>query len=490
MASLVRNETGPEGSLYELVARGVKDKYFYHDDKEAIHPFDWRYNRWPGSLPEERWTVPTNPARFGQRCEFEFELPGDVLVEAALVIELPSWLPPEMVDPNPVSDTHAVGNADEVYGYVNGIGYFLFERIQIFQDKILLQEVSGDALYAAQLTRSSWNQGFLTQQLAGIHDGSKLSIQRNATPGRLEIRLPMIGCSSPGDKGLPLCGLRQQPFRLRLHLRPLDRLVESYLQTINPAPWTKTFQQTTEQLVNGVLTPVTITGLAVPFPEIKQPTLYLRTKQLYLLNEARAELEKETIEVPYIRYYENFFSVNNLDYAPLEKFNSGDLNRSAILVKFLDSQYTVEEIITFFRNTTVIAQNRLYDFTNSRAGSDGQFYNSIKLTIAGQLREGAWEPEVWQDVVPFFKEERDSSRTICIMNWALGWRVEDTPPAVREPTGGINFTTADRPMLSIDLRDIDINPVLGYKQADMRSVCVSWALYRIRNGRGGLEYAN
>jgi hypothetical protein len=73
------------------------------------------------------------------------------------------------------------------------------------------------------------------------------------------------------------------------------------------------------------------------------------------------------------------------------------------------------------------------------------------------------------------------------MNWTRGWKIEG---GKREPTGGINFTTADRPMLSITLNDVAVDPVLGYKQVHMFSCCESWAIYKIRNGRGRLEYAN
>jgi hypothetical protein len=481
MAATTRNQTSIDGALYELVARGVKDTYFIKDEKDSVQPFNWTYERWPASLPETRWTNPLNQPRWGQRCEFEFDLPGDVLMEASLVVELPSWLPPEMITSNQTSDTYLTENPEKVYGYVNGIGYFLFEKIEIYQDKILLQEVSGDSLYVASLSRGNWNQGFLKQQLAGVHDGSRLSIMRNATPGRLEIQLPMIGCSWEGDRGLPLCGLRNQTFRLRLTLRPLESLIETNTNEQTPSPWEKEFTQ--DRDVDDV------SGLSLARPLMKQPTIYLKTKQLYLLNEAREQLAKETIEVPYIRYFDNHFSANQLDYAPF------DLNGNANIIKFLDANYNVERIMTYFRNTASVAQNRLWDFENSKLYTNGvenkgQFYNSVQLVIAGQVREGPWAPDVWQNVVIDAKQERSLGRNIITMDWSRGWRIEDQTPAIREPTGGINFTTADRPMLTISLNDIDVNPVLGYKQAQMISCCESWALYRIRNGRGGLEYAN
>jgi hypothetical protein len=483
MANTTRNQTSIDGSLYELCARGVKDKYFIKDDKDAIHPFQWTYKRWPGSLPEVRWTNPLNEPKFGQRCEFEFDLPGDVLLDAALVIDLPSWLPPEMSEKNITSNTYVAGTPDVRYGYVNGIGYFLFQQIEIYQDNLLLQSISGDSLYALQLTKGNWNQGFLTQAIAGIHDGSSISIMKNATPGRIEIKIPMIGCSSPGDAGLPICGIRNQTFRLRLTLRPLEKLVESTDDAeINPAPWSKIFTQDQSPLSPEIVLP------AVQRGQIGNPIIQLRTNQLYLLNEARASLSSKEIEVPYIRYFDNIFNINQLDYTPIER------GGTSIITKRLDANYSVERIVTYFRNTLEVSKNRLWNFSNSLVGTDGQFYSELKLVIAGQDREGPWEPDVWEYTLPDAKEDRSSSKTIATMDWGRGWRIEDEPPSLREPTGGINFSTADRPQLNITLLDIEKNPELdppiGYKQVQMISVCESWALYRVRNGRGGLEYAN
>jgi len=473
-----RNQTSIEGGLYDLVARGVKDTYFTKDDIKSINPFDWRYERYPASLPEFRWTNPLNDCRFGQRVEWEFDLPGDVLLEAHLVIQLPSWLPPDLAAYNPTSQTYVDGNPDKVYGYTNGVGYFLFERIQIFQDNLLIQEVSGDALYAAAFSKGSWNQSYLTQDLAGMHDGSPSSIMHNATPGILEIPIPMIGCSWEGDKGLPLCGLRQTVFRLRCQLRPLEKLVEGALGETCPTPWTYTYTQNRDGVPDVSNIP------AIERILIGQPVIQLRTKQLYLANEVRHILAKETIEVPYIRYYENLFTLNSLDYAPL---SVGTMTSS--VTRVLDANFTVERILTYFRNSQTIGKNQLWNFTNT-ASSDGQFYNSIQLTIAGQLREGPWGPDVWERIVTDAKQERSPAQHIAIFDWSRGWRIEDVPPAIREPTGGINFTTADRPTFLLELKDVAVDPTLGYKLSYMTSLCETWGLYRIRNGKGGLEYAN
>jgi len=466
---MIRSQTSAEGSLYELVARGVKDKYFIQDDEKAIHPFDWRYTKYPASIPEERWTVPQNPGHFGGRCEFEFDLPGDVLMEAYLEIQLPSIMPPEI----DVTSGSIVDVDGYSYGYVNGIAYFLFEKIEIYQDKILIQEVSGDSLYAAALTKGSYNQAFLKDNIAGVHDGSSFGIMRNGSPGYLEFLLPMIGCSNEGDKGLPLCGLRDQPFRLRLTLRPLEKLIESDGPYIDP--WNHTFLKTT------LAGSTSFKGLAKDM--IGHPSLVLRTKQLYLNNETREQLAKETLEIPYIRYFDNIFNINQKEYNSVQNGAGGSI------VRYLDASYTVERVLTYFRNMGDVRLNRLWKFNNSFA-PDGQYYTSIKLTVAGKTREEAWGPYVWQNVVGNAKEDRGSSKNIAIMNWTRGWRISDGSTAIREPTGGLNFTTADRPMLTVVLNDVAVDPALGYKQVFMSSCCESWALYKIRNRRGGLEYAN
>lgn len=478
MASVSRDPTSIEGALYELVARGVKDQYFLKDDKDAVHPFQWTYDRWPAYLPEIRMTNPLNQPRWGQRLEFEFDLPADVLTEATLVIDMPTWVPPPLAAYNNKAVTYETGTADRVYGYVRGIAYFLFERIELYQDNVLLQEVSGDSLYFASLNKSSWNQGYLTQKLAGDHDGTNLSIQRNATPGQLELRLPIPGCMAPGDRGLPVCALRSQTFRLRLTLRRLEDLVEcSDPDIIHPAPWTKSFSQLNPSL--GMV----VTEPAIPLDKIPPPQIVLRTKQLYLTNEARAELEGQKAEIPYIRYFDNVFSANQLDYTPLDK------GGTANLVKFLDATFTVERTLTYFRNSIDFMKNRLWNITNS-ATTDGSYYTSQFFTIAGQLREGSWTPDIWELVIPHAKEERYSATHLPLINWTRGWRLDDMPSAIREPTGGINFSTADRPMMTIALANIEINPVLRYKQSYLTTCCESWAIYKIEKGRGKLLYYN
>lgn len=93
-----------EGGLYEAVARGNKDTFFFNDDPEkAINPFENRYDRIPPNIQELRRIPPLNGAEFGRSCEFEFETAGDIFLRPTVLIDLPSWYPPTQSLANPES---------------------------------------------------------------------------------------------------------------------------------------------------------------------------------------------------------------------------------------------------------------------------------------------------------------------------------------------------------------------------------------------------
>ena len=155
-----------EGGLYEAIARGNKDTFFFEKDPEkAINPFENRYERIPPNIQETRRIPPLNGAEFGRSCEFEFETAGDIFLRPTILIDLPSWYPPTEAALNPslLFTEEATGNA---YGYVNGVGYFMFQKIQIFQDKLLLQELTGDSLFALRASRGSLNSAYMENSLA------------------------------------------------------------------------------------------------------------------------------------------------------------------------------------------------------------------------------------------------------------------------------------------------------------------------------------
>ena len=458
-----RPGTSIEGALYDLVARGKKDTFFIRDSKESENLFDARYETVPAYIPELRTIVTRNRIQWGTTCEFEIEKAGDILIEPTLLSDLPPWLPTAAAKANLVSEIKEADTNNQ-YGYTNGIAYFLFEKIQFYQDNILLQEFSGDSLFAQRHLKGTYNSSFLEDALTGVHDGSPLAIQRNATPGRLRLRIPLPFCQHTDEGGLPLCATLTQQFRLRLTLRRLEDLVEAALSCspAKPAPWGKQFGE----------------FQALQREAIPHPTILLENRQLYIGPNAQSAFQQMSEEyvIPYSRLYENSFTFGPADYAALQ---SG----LPMTKRLIDGRHPAEQIFWFMRTRDDIAANRLCRFEASNAS--GHYYNTINLTVAGKARETDWTPLVWTDIETHAKLERDSGRSIGVMNWSYGMSHSMRGPIEMQPTGTLNFTSADRPTLYVALTAANTSNTI------MNLLVDGYATYEIKKGgRGGLLYAS
>lgn len=459
-----------EGSLYELVARGNKDVYYIADTKEANNLFDARYDATPPVVHELRRLPPLNEPDFGRSFEFQLEIAGDVIIEPTLLIDLPSWIPRQRKALN----TNGVIRdlSDVSYGYVNGIGFFLFEKIQLLQDNILIQEFSGDALWATSRSRGSLNSAFLDNKLLGIHDGSSLSIGRNATPGRLRLQIPLFGCQSLDDGGFPSLKLSQQNYRIRCFLRKLEDLVEASDSSEKPTPWLKTLQVQTVR--NGDFTPFT----PLTRSEIETPVILLETRHVYTDADTQKELKKKRLDIPFERLYENIYSQSGNDYAPITR------GSTPIILRRLEGVHPASRIISFFRSAITLRRNQLWKITNDVSGSE--YYGNLKLLIAGRDRETLFTPLVWNKIVTHAKAERDSGLPFAVMDWGLGDLRSRQAPFGRQLEGSINMTTADRPTLYFELSDIGYGP----RSSELRSIVETWASMTVENQRAALWFAN
>ena len=500
------NQSSGQGALFELVARGVKDNYFVKDSKDSIFPYDARYGSSMPHLAERRTVVPIARTNFGGSFEVEIDTFGDIMTECALEIDLPTWLPPlgsgsqlQPVDPSIANGLYPITSNQTSYGYVNGIGYFLFESIQFYQDQMLLQEWSGDGLYAKQLTEGSLNSSGLAFKQAGVTAASNdtspagiRALQMRATPGHLRIYLPLPGMQCPKDSGFPLIGLPSQTFRIKGTLRKLeDLVVSSDPLTRKPAPWAMP-----EFVIAYPSGPVTFAPK--PFLDIGQPTILLSTVQHYISLEEGEEVRSATIQIPFRKQFENQFSFGELDYIPLDK------GGQAVATRYIDGRHPAERLFWFFRNSTLVEQNRLDVFYNDyfqykpvseTQAYTSEFYYGIKLNIAGKEREDLYGASLWNHIVPVAKHENVSfemgmGKGIGSMMWSLGDTYGTVYPAPRNPEGTVNFTTADRPTMYIQLANIMPNLYLAARKAEMRVYVDSWNVYEVVNGRGRLMFAN
>ena len=542
-----------EGGLYESIARGNKDTFFFEEDPEkAINPFENRYDRIPPNLQELRRIPPLNGAEFGRSCEFEFDTAGDIFLRPTVLIDLPSWYPPAQATQNPsqLFTEKATGNA---YGYMNGIGYFMFKKIQIFQDKLLLQELTGDSLFALRASRGSLNSAYMENTLAGFHNGTAASVAANATPSRIRLELPFIG----GRHGFPSIAMRKQTFKLRLELRALEELIESSdpAATVAPKPWDTTFMHMAyvgQTIALTVLNPpysepffITITpGLTIikgtfasiidsknannsfiayigsynsvtgvlelsnaqniqgtfgkpviynviaiieQFKSLNRtqmasPVLQLETRHSYVDGETQLALRSATLEIPYLRPYENTYIISPTEYAPIVK------GVPAYVTRRVDAQHPASRLLWYSRTQNDLRCNRRWKFTDDISGNE--YYTTQSLIIASRDRETSFSPYVWNLLTHHAKEDRDPGYGIGEMSWDLGDIRGRRAPWDRQPEGTINFTTADRPTLYTSLSTAPFDTLLGAPSTEMTAIVDAWGLYSIENDRGVLKYGN
>jgi hypothetical protein len=114
----------------------------------------------------------------------------------------------------------------------------------------------------------------------------------------------------------------------------------------------------------------------------------------------------------------------------------------------------------------------------------------MKLVIAGRDRESLQEPFVLQGMSQLVKDEKGSGVNIGEMKWTTGEKYGVIYPIPRQPEGTVNFTTADRPTLYLELANVRPDGVMGQRKSEFRVFTEGWDVYDVREGRGRLMFAN
>jgi hypothetical protein len=454
--------TSSEGGLYELVTKGNKDLFFFSDSPSSKFLFANDYQAQTPSVSEIRRIPPRTAAEFGRTVDFDFDLVGDSMTHPTILITLPSWLPPPVAS---TLSTSTIEDSDGVtYGYTNGIAYFLFEQLQIYQDTILLQEFSGDYLWAASRISGTYGEIGITPYLTGEHDNSPLGISRNASPPMLRLQLPVIGCQKKDDPGFPQRAITKHSYKLRCKMRKLQDLVEASDGRQKPDPWGKSnfFQQR-----SASSSPIQFTTLKKE--EMNPLLLQLETTQVYYPFKIQQNMEKNPIRIPFLRVYENIFTQNQLDYSAIVSGGTSIVNRR------LDGRHPTGKLVWFFRTNESLLSNQLWKVFSG--------YNTIAFNIAGQSRELSRTPLTWRDINNYAKEDIDSGTEIGTMNFSLGQIASGRfPEHDSSPNGTINMSTADRPTFYITLSLPPNNSI----NTELRVFTEGWSIFQT-DGKGRAE---
>lgn len=211
------------GGLLELVSRGKKDVFLLSNPKVSF--FHSAYIRAAPFSEEVHVITPRNQPEWGKWCEFDYEHRGDLVRKTYLRIRLPTWLPDSLAA---INRRVLVTDAENVaYGYCNNVGFHVIDRIQFFNDQVMLQELYGEALDWRLRQTNSLATTLVIASTVGTRGESKADIGRAATPGLLRVPIPLLGWEAVGDPGFPTCALRSQRFRVRVLLRRLEEVVVS-----------------------------------------------------------------------------------------------------------------------------------------------------------------------------------------------------------------------------------------------------------------------
>jgi hypothetical protein len=377
------------------------------------------------------------------------------------------------------------------------MGYFLLEKVQFYQDQILIQEWSGDGLLAKQLTEGSYHHGALRLLRGGWMDQAERTelrnIQLRATPPLLRIHLPLPGLQCPTDVGLPLLAMTWQTLRLRITLRKIEDLVVCSDENVfKPAPWDVPLFQYTED--DGV---TVRTFAPLSRQEMGGPTILLSMVQRYLPAEAQKALREERIEIPFRKMMENRFTFGELDFIQLDKGGVSAVTRR------IEGRHPTERLLWLFRLQQAVDKGRLDDWYNPYFESHpvtetqpltepvGGFSYRLKLLMAGRDREKLESGEVWNVMGPWAKAERVSGvKGLGMMDWGLGDRMGVRYPTERVPTGTVNMTTADRPTLYLELANVPTHPLRAERLVEMRVWTEAWNVYVVEEGRGRAMFAS
>jgi hypothetical protein len=206
--------------------------------------------------------------------------------------------------------------------------------------------------------------------------------------------------------------------------------------------------------------------------------IYLETRHIYVDPDTQKALVETPNEVVFSRLYENVFYFNDKDYAPLIN------NAVASVLKRIDAVHPSSSIVFILRQKSDIDINKLWKINSNTINQE--YYNNISLLIASRDRETLFPPFVWNLIAQHAKEERYSGEGLGIMNWDLGEQRGRRAPFSHQPEGSVNFSTADKPNIYVDLQNISGSN----RNTEMLLIVDTWSIYEIENRRGRLKYSN
>ena len=464
--------TSRSGGLLELVARGKKDVFFTANPSVSF--FNSVYVRAAPFTKEIYVCPPRNAPEWGRWSEFTIDHRGDLAKHFYFRITLPTWLPSDVAVTNlngVVTDPSGV-----TYGWCNNVGFQMFERIQIFQDQILLHEAYGE--YLEWRLRQSY--GYTTTYLVAAEVGSRaetpLGIGRSASRVELRVPFPVLGWQYLNDPGLPLCALRSQRFRIRILLRNLNELVVASDGRLAPQPWGGKPLRIQATQGGPITTARTLDESAMRrlVINMEQTAVYVPKDVVHWFNAQTFRFPFQTVQ------YQRFTVEDNTMTAAAQ--NPGAVYQVPFNVDFIGS---IDRLLLGFRSA---ASTEAGQRTHLRAPNGVPFIRTVRLNIANIDRIKQWELPIVREVTAYWKSQRMQSdlanRDISQEIYTLSFGGFD---GVR-PAGTVNFTRASLPTLYVTLNATPYDRRNISRKVYALLYGESWNVFEVCNGVGKMMF--
>ena len=464
--------TSRSGGLMELVARGKKDIFFTANPKVSF--FHGVYMRSVPFTKEIYITQPRNAPDWGRWVDFDIDHRGDLAKYFFLRIQLPTWLPPLAVAANP---TGIVTDASGVtFGYTNSVGFQLINKIQVFQDQVLIHEYYGEYLTWRQRQKAETGTIFLMYDEVGSRIETPLGIGRSATLSELRVPIPVIGSEQLFEPGIPLVALSQQRWRIRIHLRKLNEVVVASDGRLLPQPWGgKPLRIQATQYG-----PVDTTQVTLPLEEIQPIQMSLESTQIYLPRDANLWLKSQTLRIPYTNVRHEEFTIEDNSFTAA----SPPYLATVQLPFTIDMIGSVSRMLVGLRSyaSTLAGQRSVL------TASDGsEFLASLRLNISNIDRIKQWETAVFREVTAYWKDIRvglDFTYPIPQDIYIITFGAFDSA----QPAGTLQFTRAVLPVLYPILAPIPMDPRNKSRKTYLLTYGEAWNVFEISGGKGRMMF--
>ena len=465
--------TSRQGGLLELVARGKKDVFFTANPQTSF--FNSVYTRAAPFTKEIYVSSARNVPEWGHWVDFDIEHRGDLVKNFYLRIDLPTWLPETAVGPNKtgiVTDLCGVS-----YGYSNNIGFQMIEKLQIFQDQLLIHESYGEFMEWRLRQGYGFTSTYLIGGEVGAYSETPVALSRSATPGQLRVPIPIFGWQHLYDPGLPLISLKSQRFRIRVHIRKLEDLVVASDGRLRPTPWGG-MPLRIQATKNG---PVDTSQKTLPYSAMRHLGIALEQTVVYIPADVQTWFKSQTFRFPFLHVQHAQYTLQD------NQMTAAALNPAAIYPVPLNIDFigSVERLLVGFRSLacTEAGQRNVLRATNGKP-----FVRSMRLNIANIDRVKEWPMAVFREVTSYWKSER---MPLSILDYATPqdiYTVSFGGYDSQMPAGTLNFTRASEPVLFVTLNGIPYDTRNISRQAFAIVYAESWNVFEISGGKGKMMF--